>query len=180
MGLVGRSMVRQRASRILIFALEVSWVCGLTGCYGGSRPPRIGGSALDFTLQDSDRKVTLRDFRGQVVVVNFWASWCPPCIAETPSLVRMQKRFKDKGVVVVGVSADEDEAAYHAFLKKYDITFVTVREPSAKLQHLYGTAQIPESYIIDAQGNLRRKVVNAIDWESPEIVTFLTRTAEMH
>ena len=71
--------------RILISLVLLGWICGLEGCYGGSRPPRIGNAALDFTIQDSDRKVTLRDFRGQVVVVNFWASYCPPCIAETPS-----------------------------------------------------------------------------------------------
>jgi cytochrome c biogenesis protein CcmG, thiol:disulfide interchange protein DsbE len=89
----------------------------------------------------------------------------------------MQKQFKGKGVVVLGISADEDEAAYHAFLKKYDISFMTVRDPSVKIQHLYGTVQIPESYIIDGQGVLRRKIVNAIDWESPEIRMFLSEIA---
>lgn len=171
-------MARRSVRRIVVPVLVLTYVCALSGCYGGSRPPRIGSKALDFTIQDTDRKVSLLDFRGQVVVVNFWASWCPPCIAETPSLVRMQTRFKDKGVVVVGISADEDAAAYHAFLKRYDISFVTVRDPSAKVQHLYGTVQIPESYIIDGQGVLRRKIVNAIDWEQPEIMTFLTRTSE--
>jgi cytochrome c biogenesis protein CcmG, thiol:disulfide interchange protein DsbE len=163
-----------RRAQILVSVFLAGGICALSSCYGGSRPPRIGRSALDFTIQDSDRKVSLRDFRGQVVVVNFWASYCPPCIAETPS---MQKRFKDKGLVVVGISADVDEAAYYAFLKKYDITFLTVRDPEAKVQHQYGTPQIPESYVIDAQGVLRRKIVNAIDWESPEITTFLLRTA---
>jgi cytochrome c biogenesis protein CcmG, thiol:disulfide interchange protein DsbE len=168
---------RLRGAKILVSILLLSCVCDLSSCYQGTRPLGIGKRALDFTIQDSDRRVTLRDFRGQVVVVNFWASWCPPCVEETPSLVRMQKRFKDKGVVVLGISADEDEAAYHAFLKKYDISFVTVRDPSAKVQHLYGTAQIPESYIIDGEGVLQRKIVNAIDWESPEILMFLRQAA---
>ena len=165
-------------TRIWLLILLLGTVWGLGGCYGGSRPPRIGNAALDFTIRDADRTVTLREFRGKVVVVNFWASWCPPCIAETPSLVRMQNRFKDKGVIVLGISADEDEHAYQAFLKKYYITFLTIRDPSAKVQNLYGTAKLPESYIIDAQGVLRRKVVNAIDWESPEITTFLMQTTE--
>ena len=90
----------------------------------------------------------------------------------------MQTRLKGKGIVVLGVSADEDEAAYHAFIRKYDISFLTIRDPTAKLQHLYGTIQIPESYIIDANGVLRRKIVNAIDWESPEIINFLSALAE--
>lgn len=157
--------------------LLVSSVCYLSACYGGSRPPRVGKPALDFTIQDDQGKASLRDFRGQVLIVNFWASWCPPCIAETPSLVRMEKQLKSKGVVVLGVSADEDASAYHAFLKKYDITFLTVRDPTAKVQHQYGTTLIPESYVIDAQGVLRRKIVNAIDWESPDMLTFLTRVA---
>ena len=80
----------------------------LTGCYSGTRPPRIGSIAPDFTVQDSDRKVTLSDLRGKVVVLNFWATYCVPCIEETPSLVQLQRRFKDKGVVVLGVSWDED------------------------------------------------------------------------
>ena len=174
----GRNMNWELLPRLLFSIILLAGTTELGGCYRGSRPPRIGSPALDFTIQDSERKVTLREFRGQVVVVNFWASWCPPCIAETPSLVRMQKRLAGKNVVVVGISADEDDNAYRAFLKKYDISFVTVRDPTAKIQHLYGTVQIPESYIIDRQGNLRRKIVNAIDWESPEIMTFLTRTAD--
>jgi cytochrome c biogenesis protein CcmG, thiol:disulfide interchange protein DsbE len=168
-------LVAKMCVRILLLCFLFSGTLSLNSCYSGTRPPRIDGSALDFTIQDSERTVTLRQFRGQVLVLNFWASWCPPCIAETPSLVRMQTRFKNKGVVVLGVSADVDEAAYHAFMKKYDIGFLTVRDPDARVQHLYGTIQIPESYIIDADGVLRRKVVNAIDWESPEITAFLSQ-----
>jgi len=168
---------RSAVARLVGLFLAIGWLCCLSSCYGGSRPPRVGKPAMDFTIQDGERKVSLHDFRGQVVVVNFWASWCPPCIAETPSLVRMEKQLAGKGIVVLGVSADEDDGAYHAFLKKYDITFLTVRDPSAKVQHEYGTKLIPESYIIDAQGVLRRKIVNAIDWNSPEITTFLTRVA---
>lgn len=168
---------RSAVARIIVLFTAMSSLFLLSSCYKGSRPPRVGKPAQDFTIQDNERKVSLHDFRGQVVVVNFWASWCPPCIAETPSLVRMEKQLAGKGVVVLGVSADEDDAAYHAFLKKYDITFLTVRDPSAKVQHEYGTKLIPESYVIDAQGVLRRKIVNAVDWQSPEITTFLTQVA---
>ena len=147
----------------------------LSGCYGGSRPPRIGKPAPDFVVQDAERKVTLSQFKGQVVVLNFWASWCPPCIAETPSLVRMQQKLKDKGVVVVAISADEDEGAYHRFINKYGMDFVTVRDPSTKIQRMYGTIQLPETYIIDRDGMLRRKFANAFDWSTPEVTDFLSR-----
>jgi cytochrome c biogenesis protein CcmG/thiol:disulfide interchange protein DsbE len=73
------------------------------------RPPRIGAAAPDFTVHDSDRTVTLSQLKGQVVVLNFWATWCPPCVEEVPSLVQMQQRMKAKGVTVLAVSVDVDE-----------------------------------------------------------------------
>src|SRR5579863_5590096 len=82
----------------------------LAGCYSGSRPPRIGAAAPDFTVHDSDHTVTLSQFKGQVVVLNFWATWCPPCVEEMPSLVQMQQRMKSKGVTVIAVSLDVDES----------------------------------------------------------------------
>jgi cytochrome c biogenesis protein CcmG, thiol:disulfide interchange protein DsbE len=144
-----------------------------SGCYSGSRPKGIGGAAQNFLVRDSERQISLSQFRGQVVVLNFWASWCPPCISETPSLVSMQRRLHDNGVVVVAISEDEDEADYRRFIKNYGIGFVTVRDPSQRIKHLYGTVQIPETYIIDRDGILRRKFVNAVDWNSPEVVQFL-------
>jgi cytochrome c biogenesis protein CcmG/thiol:disulfide interchange protein DsbE len=161
--------------RRLSFPITLLSLIFLSGCYGGSRPPRIGKPAPDFVVQDAERKVTLSQFKGRVVVLNFWASWCPPCIAETPSLVRMQQKLKDKGVVVVAISADEDESAYHRFINKYGMDFVTVRDPSTKIQRMYGTIQLPETYIIDRDGVLRRKFANAFDWSTPEVTDFLSR-----
>jgi cytochrome c biogenesis protein CcmG/thiol:disulfide interchange protein DsbE len=116
--------------------LGLACILLLSGCYGDKRPQGIGSAAPAFIVRDSDREVTLRQFRGQVVVLNFWASWCPPCIEETPSLVTMQKHLKQNGVTVLAVSIDEDEQAYHRFVKEYGINFVTVRDPSQRLEHL--------------------------------------------
>jgi cytochrome c biogenesis protein CcmG/thiol:disulfide interchange protein DsbE len=147
----------------------------LAGCYGGSRPAGIGTAAPDFTVQDSERSVTLSKLRGQVVVLNFWASYCPPCIEETPSLVRLQQQFKDKGVTVLGVSWDTDDEAYHRFLREHKIDFLTVRDVEQKSANLYGTSKIPETYIIDRKGVVRRKFISAVDWSQPEIVDFLSK-----
>jgi cytochrome c biogenesis protein CcmG, thiol:disulfide interchange protein DsbE len=147
----------------------------LTACYSGSRPPRIGSLAPDFTVQDSDRKVSLSQLRGQTVVLNFWATWCPPCVEEMPSLVNMQQRMKDKGVTVLAVSIDEDDAAYHHFLKNYKIDLLTVRDPAQKAPALYGTSKWPETYIIDRNGIVRRKFIGAVDWNSREVAEFLAK-----
>ena len=145
------------------------------GCYSGSRPPHVGAAAKEFSVQDSDHQVSLNQFRGQVVIVNFWATWCPPCDQELPSLMDMQNRMRARGVVVVGVSIDVDGDAYHRYLKQRNVNFVTVRDPEQKVAGMYGTSGWPESYIIDRQGVLRRKIVGPINWDSPEVMQFLSR-----
>ena len=147
----------------------------LAGCYSGTRPPRIGTAAPNFTVQDADRKLTLSDFRGKVVVLNFWATWCPPCVEEMPSLIEMQRRLKDKGIVVLAVSLDADGDAYHKFLKDHDVNLLTVRDPDMKSSDLYGTFKYPETYIIDRKGILQRKFIGSVDWSDPEVVDFLSR-----
>ena len=145
------------------------------GCIRGSRPQRVGEAAPEFTVQDSDRKVELAQFRGHVVVLNFWATWCPPCVQETSSLISMQDRTRRQGVVVVGISIDVDEDAYHRFLKLRSVNFLTVRDPEQKISGIYGTHGWPETYIIDRQGVLRRKVVGPIDWTAPDVIEFLNK-----
>jgi peroxiredoxin len=148
---------------------------GLSSCYSGTRPPRIGSNAPDFTVQDSDRTVALNQFKGQVVVLNFWATWCPPCVEEMPSLVEMQRRMKAKGVTVVAVSIDVDENAYKLFLKQHGVDLLTVRDPKQTIPDLYGTHGWPETFIIDRNGVMRRKFIGAVDWTDPEVTTFLNK-----
>ena len=158
------------------FAVLALSACLLaTGCNTGSRPQHVGSAAKDFSLQDSDRKVNLNQFRGQVLVLNFWATWCPPCVEELPSLMNMQDRLRGRGVVVLGVSIDVDQAAYHRFLKERNVNFLTVLDPEQKVAGMYGTSGWPETYIIDRQGVLRRKFIGPVDWNSQEVVQFLSK-----
>ena len=159
-------------------------VPALTGCYHGSKPSSIGKVAPDFTVQDSDRSVSLSQYRGKIVVLNFWATWCPPCVEEMPSLVQMQKQFQGKDVTVLAVSVDDDPDSYHKFLKDHAVDLLTVRDPggpktdqgvNAAVASRYGTFKFPESYIIDRNGIIRRKFIGAIDWNQQEIVEYLTR-----
>jgi cytochrome c biogenesis protein CcmG, thiol:disulfide interchange protein DsbE len=156
-------------------AIAALALLALTGCYSGSRPPRIGVSAPDFTVQDAEHKITLSQFRGQVVVLNFWATWCPPCVEEVPSLVEMQRRMKAKGVTVVAVSVDADQGAYREFVREHIADLLTVRDPDQKSSALYGTFKYPETYIIDRNGVMRRKFIGAVDWTEPEITDFLQK-----
>jgi cytochrome c biogenesis protein CcmG/thiol:disulfide interchange protein DsbE len=162
--------VRRVYSGIAFLTLLLS-----TACFSGSRPPHVGSAAKDFTVRDSDREVTLSQFRGKVLILNFWATWCAPCSEELPSLMDMQERMRSGGVVVLGVSIDVDADAYHRFLKARNVNFLTVRDPEQKVAAMYGTSGWPETYIIDRQGVMRRKIIGPIDWNAPEITQFLSK-----
>jgi cytochrome c biogenesis protein CcmG, thiol:disulfide interchange protein DsbE len=144
-----------------------------SACSRGSRPAGIGSNAPDFTLQDADRKITLSQFRGQVVVLNFWGTFCAPCVEEMPSLVEMQRRMKSRGVEVLAISIDEDERAYREFLKEHNVNLLTVRDPRQMIAGTYGTFKFPETYVIDRNGVMRRKFIGAVDWTEPDITEFL-------
>jgi peroxiredoxin len=162
--------------RILLFPraiVSLVVLLALSSCYSGSRPPRIGKAAPDFTIRDSERAVSLSQLKGKVVVLNFWATWCPPCIEEMPSLVRMQQRMQAKGVTVLAVSVDVDDSNYRRFLKDHNVNLLAVRDPDQKSNALYGTFKFPETYIIDRNGVMRRKFIGAVDWTEPEIIDFL-------
>jgi cytochrome c biogenesis protein CcmG, thiol:disulfide interchange protein DsbE len=154
-------------------------------CYRGSKPTGIDRPAPEFTVQDSDRTVSLNQFRGKIVVLNFWASWCPPCVDELPSLMQLQTALQNKGVVVVGVSVDAEAADYQKFLKEHEVNFLTVRDPGeqnktntgviAPVSSKYGTYRFPETYIIDRDGVLRRKLIGPANFTQPELMEYLSR-----
>jgi peroxiredoxin len=144
----------------------------IAGCNRGSQPTQVGRAAPDFTVQDADRKVTLHDFRGKIVVLNFWATWCPPCVEEMPSLVKMQAELKNR-VVVLAVSVDDDERSYRSFLRKNNVDLLTVRDPQQKSNELYGTFKFPETYIIDRNGVVQRKFIGPVDWTRPDVIKYL-------
>jgi cytochrome c biogenesis protein CcmG/thiol:disulfide interchange protein DsbE len=145
----------------------------LAGCDRGAKPGLVGKAAPDFRVQDEDRAVALSDLRGKVVVLNFWASWCPPCIEEAPSLVAMQDKLRGR-VTVFAVSTDETREGYQKFLREQKANFLTVRDSAKNSSMLYGTFGYPETYIIDARGVVRRKFIGPVDWTSPDIIQYLT------
>jgi thiol-disulfide isomerase/thioredoxin len=131
-----------------------------------------GDRAPDFTITaDGGRLLSASNFGGKLLVLNFWATWCPPCVEETPSLNRFAQQYADKGVVVLALSVDRDEKAYRAFLRRFKPDFLTAR--NAELHADYGTFMYPETYIIDAKGRVLRKYAEAEDWTGPEITQYV-------
>jgi cytochrome c biogenesis protein CcmG/thiol:disulfide interchange protein DsbE len=145
----------------------------ITGCERGSHPGNLGKPAPQFVMSDGVQTVDLSKLKGQVVVLNLWASWCAPCVEELPSLLAMQQQLPN--VKVVAVSLDQDDDVYRKFLAQHSVNLHTVRDPDGKVNALYGTVQIPETYVIDRQGILRRKFVSAQNWTSPEIIAYLSK-----
>jgi len=131
-----------------------------------------GKTAENIPLDINGKSEHLSDFRGKVVVLNFWATWCPPCVEETPSLIELNKRIANRNGVVLGVSVDEDDAAYQKFIQEHGINFPTSRDASKKSAQDYGTVMYPETYIIDRRGKIARKIIGPQDWNSAEMVSY--------
>lgn len=131
-----------------------------------------GKKADDFAMELNGKPEHLTDLRGKVVVLNFWASWCAPCIEETPSLIDLQKRIASRNGVILGVSVDEDPSAYEKFLKDQHINYLTYLDPSKKIATDYGTSMWPETYIIDRQGVIIRKIIGPQNWNSPDLLSY--------
>ena len=131
----------------------------------------VGDKAPDFNITaDSGKQITRSNFGGRVLVLNFWATWCPPCIDELPSLDEFQRQFSSKGVVVVGVSVDKNEKQYKDFLKKARVAFQTSRDPDASISAEYGTFKYPETYVINAKGEVVAKYIGPKDWMSADVI----------
>ena len=136
-----------------------------------------GKTAGDFALTIDGKALRLSSYQGKVVVLNFWASWCPPCVEEAPALNRLQRHIEPVGGTILGFSIDEDPAAYEKFLKQFGITFptyrdVTVEDNKSKIMNGYGTTLIPETYVIDRHGKIARKIVGPQQWDSPEMLAY--------
>jgi cytochrome c biogenesis protein CcmG/thiol:disulfide interchange protein DsbE len=141
--------------------------------YRQGEPSIRGRTAPDFQLPLDGKPSRLSYMRGHVVVLNFWATWCPPCVDEAASLNALQRRIAPLGATVIGVSVDEDQSAYENFLKAYDVGFPTYRDSTKQVPLDYGTTMYPETYVIDSHGRIDRKIVGPQDWTSPEMTAYL-------
>jgi thiol-disulfide isomerase/thioredoxin len=144
------------------------------GCDRGAHPRQTGQAAPDFTVTDATRTVHLADYRGKIVVLNFWASWCIYCEAEWPSLEQLQQKVPN--LVVLAVAFDSEPGDYRQYVNDHQLHNMTVVLDSTDKSNLaFGTTRPPETYVIDQRGVIRRKFIGAQDWTTPEIIEYLRR-----
>lgn len=120
--------------------------------------PRLGGGTL-----------SLSELRGKVVFLNFWATWCPPCREEMPSMEKLYNTFKAEGFEILAVDLQEDEKTVADFVKKYKLTFPVVLDTSGRTGSTYGVRGIPTTYIVDREGGIIGAVVGGKNWDTPEV-----------
>jgi peroxiredoxin len=160
--------VLSRRLLTLTLCLPLAFVAA---CDRGARPAQMDKPAPDFTVSDGTSTIHLASYRGQVVLLNFWASWCAPCVEELPSLLQLHHDRPD--LAILAVSIDEDADDYKHFITRRHVDLITVRDPNQTAAKLYHTEGWPETYIIDRNGRIRRKIVGDPDWSNPEIRAFL-------
>lgn len=128
----------------------------------------IGEIAPDLTLVDMEgRTVSLAQYRGKVVILNFWATWCPPCREEMPSMEELHRRFKDRGLVMLAVNVEDNgKDAVAEFLKKTPYSFPILLDEDKTAQTTYGVFRFPETFVIDRNGRVVEKIIGARNWLS--------------
>ena len=168
-------MIRfQSCARLPLVVLLALGSAFCLSCNRSSHPAQVGERAPNVVIRNGAQSVSLRQYEKQnkVVVLNFWASWCAPCLEEFPSLIQLQQRMPN--VEVVAVAFDTDEASYRQYLLDNHITGITtIVDLSDQSNNAFDTTRPPETYIIDTHGLIRRKFIGPQDWTNPEILNYL-------
>jgi peroxiredoxin len=139
--------------------------------------PRVGQPLADFTLPDlQGNMVQLSALRGKVVFINVWATWCPPCIEEMPTIQRLYEHFRGRDVEILAISADALGAQVVApFMRDYQLTFPALLDTKGTIERLYRTSGYPESFIVDKNGRLVEKIIGPRDWAHPQMLALFER-----
>jgi len=147
-------------------------LCFLAGCSKEEKTHEQQKTVLNqlapvFSLLDSEGKEwNLESFRGKVVFVNFWATWCPPCREEMPSMLKLKAMMEGKPFVMLTILMNDDPVKAKNFLQKLGGSLPVLQDPGGKLAEIYGLTGVPETFIIDKQGILRKKYIGAWPWDS--------------
>lgn len=137
-------------------------------------PALAGNQAPDFTLAGPAGETRLSSLKGNLVLVHFWATWCPPCREELPELARLDKAMAGKPFRLLGISVDkEGNGAVQRLFGQLKITIPVLFDPSAQVAQQYGTTGVPETFIVSPTGVILKKIVGPLDWNSPEVLAYL-------
>jgi cytochrome c biogenesis protein CcmG, thiol:disulfide interchange protein DsbE len=129
-----------------------------------------GSRAPDVTMVTlaGDDTVSVRDYRGEVVLLNVWATWCAPCEAEMPSMQRLHDELGTQGLKIVAVSIDQSDAeGVQRWIDERNLTFTVLHDKSGRIQQVYQTTGVPESFVLDREGTIVKKVIGAAEWDHP-------------
>jgi thiol-disulfide isomerase/thioredoxin len=169
------------AAAILGTIVTIHW-------FAGERPTPVGPGARapDFSAVDlAGAPVALSDIKGQVVLLNIWATWCPPCRDEMPSMQRLYERLAPAGLRIVAVSVDAQQGGVDAagraggdvgaFVEEYGLTFDIWLNPAGGIQRAYRTTGVPESFVVDRTGTIIRRIAGPTEWDDPTYVALFRR-----
>lgn len=133
----------------------------------------------DFSLRDINNKLLrLSDFKGKTVMLNFWATWCGPCIKEMPSMEQLYRRFKDKGFIIISIASGENKESVTSFIEKINITFPALLDTDLKVTDSYNVWALPTTYFIDKKGKIIGKVYGSRDWTTPAANKYIVSILE--
>jgi peroxiredoxin len=131
----------------------------------------VGDMAPEFSVNTENGKTLSRSaFGGKLLVLNFWASWCGPCVQELPTLEALHRAGKDRGMVLLGISVDKNEKNYRRFLDRHKVSFLTSHDPEQRINDRYGTYRYPETYVIDTSGKVLLKKVGVLDSDTVKTI----------
>jgi peroxiredoxin len=135
-------------------------------------PVKLGAPAPNFTFPTLDGKmVSLSDYNGKVVFLNIWATWCPPCREEMPSMEKLYKELKGQEFEILAVSIDASGAtAVRPFMKEHGLSFPALLDTGGTIRGLYGMTGVPETYVIDKEGVIKQRIIGPRDWAAPEAI----------
>jgi peroxiredoxin len=160
--------------RILVLLFGIL-LLNLSACKSDKPAPQPQAQAPDFTLTSlTGQKMRLSSYRGKVILLNFWATWCPPCREEVPSLAKLANAMTNSNFQMITVAIDkEGRKAVEEYFLHAGVLLTTLLDSDGAVGKTYGITGVPETFIIDKNGLIRKKVIGPIDWSEPDTIQYL-------
>ena len=162
--------------KLSLFILVCCLFLFIASCGQGPKVATVGEPAPDFTLVDLQGKTwSLSELNGQVIFINFWATWCPPCVQEMPSMQKLYTMLPTEKFKMLAILNNDDPALAGSFATRFGITLPILNDRSNKVGPKYGLTGVPETFIVDKQGVLREKFIGPAQWDAPQAIQMLMK-----